>query len=276
MIHICWAMSRNMGCLTPEIPVKYSGVHSDEPVWFQVGGQISQEDGVNYFGNPSMMHAKSILAILTCQVLVMGAVESDRANQAGLASEHLDLLPGAAFNPLALAHDPDTFAELKVKEIKNDQLAMFSMLGYFAQAIVTTEGLGENWAAHVAADTFGINDLSPALMGHVAPPPAAMFAACGLVPDNLTAWYGPEHNKGSRPSPDARTPACPTGEYADGYGWDNADLGADPHSLEWYCEAELIHARWAMFGTLGCWTPEILAKESGVQLDEPIWFQASA
>ena len=158
-----------------------------------------------------MIHAKSILTILACQVLVMGAVESYRANQSGLAMEDFVLLPSEAFNPLGLAYDPETFAELNVNEIKNDRLAMFSVVCFFAQAIVTSDGLGENWAIHGAADTLGNNDLSLSLMGQVVPSPAAMFAASNLVSNNLIAGYGPEHNKWSRPSPDTSTPGYLTG-----------------------------------------------------------------
>merc|ERR1712193_139338 len=104
MGHARWGMLGTIGCATPELLEKYGGVQFGESVWFKAGSQIFQDGGLNYLGNSTLVHAQSILAVTVCQVILMGA-----------------------FDPLSLADDPDSFAELKVKEIKNGRLALFSM-----------------------------------------------------------------------------------------------------------------------------------------------------
>ena len=175
--------------------------------------------------------------------------------------------PGEAFDPLVLADDPDTFAELKVKEIKTGSMVVFSMSGYNVQAMATGEGPIESLASHIA-DPFAVKGMTSARVTLFVPSPAATFATA--------AWYGPERNTWLGPFSDASSPDYLTGEYPGDYGWDSAGLAADPTTLAAYREAELIHARWAMLGTLGCLTRELLAKYAGVQIDEPVWFKARA
>lgn len=135
LIHGRWAMLAVPGILVPEILAK-TGMNIN-PEWWNVGIKTIKGQPIDYLGNPGLIHASNVLAILFTQAVLMSTAEVWKGYWQ-TEPEFIDKpLAHPGFDPLGLAKDPKKFAELKVKEVKNGRLAMLAMLGFYAQAFNT-------------------------------------------------------------------------------------------------------------------------------------------
>ena len=138
-------------CLTPGQLRTYTTIDSgaSKGVWFKAGAMIFESYVWNCMDAPALVSAQTILAELASQAVVMGATEAHRVNGGPFGGRDLDLVYPSRkqIDPLRLADDPDTAAELKVKENKKGCLAMLSLFGCYVQAAVTGQGPVEHWAS---------------------------------------------------------------------------------------------------------------------------------
>ena len=164
--------------MTPELQHRWTAIDNgaNKDVWFKAGAMIFGSDGLNHMGAIVLVRAYTTLAVLACQVVLMGAIEAYRVNSGPFGGRDLDLVypGGKQFDPLGLADDPYVAAELKVKPIRKGHLALLSVFGYCVQAAVTSQGPVENWASHIA-DLFAVNRLTLDIAAQYTPL-VAMFA----------------------------------------------------------------------------------------------------
>ncbi|CAI0389902.1 unnamed protein product [Linum tenue] len=121
--------------------VKYLGPFSGEAPSY-LTGEFPGDYGwgtVGLSADPETFAKNRELEVIHCRWAMLGAL--------GCVFPELLARNGVKFGEAVWFN---AFAELKVKEIKNGRLAMFSMFGFFVQAIVTGKGPLENLADHIA------------------------------------------------------------------------------------------------------------------------------
>lgn len=98
------------------------------------------------------------------------------------------------------------------------------------------------------------------------------FNALAQRARGLSFWYGDDRPRWLGPIP-FDYPDHLTGELPGDYGFDVAGLGKDPDALPKYFNFEILHARWAMLGSLGALVPEVLNLLGAFQFIEPVWWR---
>merc|ERR1711937_745282 len=160
VIHARWAMLGAAGCLAPEILGKLGVIPAATGVvWFKAGVIPPAGSFDQYWSDP--------YTIFFIEVILMQFAEikrwQDYRNPGSQGKQYFlgieralggsgdPAYPGGPiFNILGLGKSDAEMNDLKLKEIKNGRLAMLSMFGFGAQAVLTGKGPLENLIDHLS------------------------------------------------------------------------------------------------------------------------------
>jgi len=160
LIHARFAMLGAAGCLAPEMLGKIGVIPAEHGiVWWKAGFIGPTSAGYEYWSD--------YYTVFLVQVILMQFAELRRlqdfkkpgsmGNQYFLGLESSfkgsgdPCYPGGTiFNFAGFGKTEKSLNDLKLKEIKNGRLAMLSMFGYGAQAIMTGKSPVENFMDHLA------------------------------------------------------------------------------------------------------------------------------
>jgi hypothetical protein len=102
---------------------------------------------------------------------------------------------------------------------------------------------------------------------------------CRAVPEDVdarTVYYGPDRPLWKGPLTEPKdVPEWLTGEFPGDYGCDIFKLVRLPANFARLRSQELMNARWAMLGIVGCLAPEFINPNS-LPGYEPVWFKTGA
>lgn len=161
------AMLASLGCITPELLSR-------------MGLGFGNLDG-------GLGDVQTLGAILAFQVVVVGALEGFEG-----------VFNSGSFDPLGLATNPDDFITLTVKEIKNGRLALVSLLGFSAQAVVTGHGPVQNLIDHLTAP-FSNNLAAYVTSSALGEPLLTRASFASLFLATLIQWGKPLYMKNELP-----------------------------------------------------------------------------
>merc|ERR1712039_1092332 len=169
VIHSRWAMLGVAGCIAPEILGALNIIPKDTAIiWFKSGVIPPAGTYSSYSTDP--------YTIFFIEVILMQFAElrrwQDYRNPGSMGDQYflgLEKILGGSGNPAypggpffnmaGFGKTDEELNNLKLKEIKNGRLAMLSMFGFGAQAILTGKGPFENLVDHLA-DPMGNNILT--------------------------------------------------------------------------------------------------------------------